>query len=156
MDQCLLNYPSKSLKLIVNGEDAQKYEYPFNVYLVYRLEVGVENLANENATASVFISGICTGVLIDKRAVLTAAHCLRLEIKKYETILNNQTLYNHSLIYSHVKVFIGLNNLDSLDMDQIKKQTESSKLSKRTISRAFVVSNRITIVFSSIEFGFKL
>ena len=140
----MLNYGTPKIKYVVNGDLADRFSYPFNVFFTYRFGVvDIGSVTNGSNTTLKDIRGECGGILIDKRAILTVAHCLRTQSGTIYYDPNNQKLFwGFHETERFTKVYIGLNNLKPTEKIDIANLTESDRFSRRKIKRVFIVRKR--------------
>ncbi|RNA17936.1 suppressor of tumorigenicity 14 -like protein [Brachionus plicatilis] len=140
-DECGLSFAEKNLK-IIGGIDAASNSWPSAAYLRFFYEGDVAIQLEDGSTASVYVKqgGLCGGSLIDRKHVLTAAHCLQAMLK---VTYNNKEYYSKAKINSKFPslesmylIFLGINDISALTSSQaysIKKIYNHEEYSGSTL-----------------------
>ena len=132
-DECGLVYVEDNLK-IVGGIEAVPYSWPSMIYLTFSYR-RILDIGDGHATTLTFNS-FCGGTIIDRKTILTAAHCI-IDTVDYTDINGTyqtapvETNSYYPTIGSMYSVYVGLydkssiNNLEypavKMSVDKVKK-----------------------------------
>lgn len=117
-DECGLSYVEKNLK-IIGGINAETSSWPSAAYLRFFYEGNVDIKLEDGSVITVNArqGGLCGGSLIDRKHVLTAAHCLQASLKiKYNNKYYTSTAKINSkftTLESMYTIFLGINDISS-------------------------------------------
>ncbi|CAF0860141.1 unnamed protein product [Brachionus calyciflorus] len=123
-DECGLTSVSKNVK-IIGGIEAMAHSWPSSVYLRFSYRGNVDIKLTNGTVVTVYAqqNGLCGGSLIDRKHVLTAAHCIRPVLKLK---LDNKDYYVRAKINndfptleSMYKLYFEVHNLSKVTSSQV-------------------------------------
>lgn len=147
-DECGVFYTSKNVK-IIGGTEAAVNSWPSAVYLRLSYYGFVDIKLESGTIVSVYASrnSFCGGSLIDRKHVLTAAHCVQPTVtvlynnKSYTTIIKTNDKF--PTFESMFTVYIGVHEINYVTNSQIFSVKKIYSVSTQN-----VLSDKIKLIFS--------
>lgn len=129
LDECGLVYAESNVR-IVGGVDAAESSWPWAALVIFHYVKPILNMPDGTTIYNKTFSYTCGGTLINRRTILTAAHC---STNKLTFTYDYDTYYfeeDYEEMAKGFTIFLGMNNITDIIETGYSATGVSSKVSK--------------------------